>query len=156
MAKFMIRAIKDTALGAERRSDRRLAIGNIPPHYPPIHGLLSLESPLQVTQRGRTNRLNQGRNVGRLIEEKEEAERMHRHGPLPLLPVSHVDSALRSRALTKKAAMDDGRIHAQAKATADRRPAVVKKTGRGLIHVPQPVMPYNDISNDHFLNKSPH
>ena len=28
--------------------------------------------------------------------------------------------------------------------------------GRGLIHVPKPVMPYNDISNDHFLNKSPH
>ena len=27
--------------------------------------------------------------------------------------------------------------------------------GRGLIHVPNPVMPYNDISNDHFLNKYP-
>ena len=28
--------------------------------------------------------------------------------------------------------------------------------GRGLTHVPKPVMPYNDISNDHLFNKSPH
>ena len=27
--------------------------------------------------------------------------------------------------------------------------------GRGRIGVPSPVLPYNDVSNDHFLNKSP-
>ena len=35
------------------------------------------------------------------------------------------------------------------------QPGVDTKFGRGLIHVPNPVMPYNDISNDHFLNKYP-
>ena len=35
------------------------------------------------------------------------------------------------------------------------QPGVDTKFGRGLIHVPSPVMPYNDINNDHFMNKYP-
>ena len=31
-----------------------------------------------------------------------------------------------------------------------------KKKGRGRIHVPSPVLPYNDVGNDPYLNKSQH
>ena len=33
--------------------------------------------------------------------------------------------------------------------------AAADMSGRGRIGVPTPVLPYNDISNDHFLNKYP-
>ena len=33
--------------------------------------------------------------------------------------------------------------------------AATDMSGRGRIGVPSPVLPYNDVSNDHFLNKSP-
>ena len=120
MVKYMIKAIKDTAVGAERRSDRSLAIGNDTYKRP------------NVTYAHRGN-----------------------GPPVPIHTIALDDAvripAARAKAATKKAAMEDPRIHAQAKATSDRRPAIVKKTGRGLTHVPRPVMPYNDISNDHFF-----
>ena len=140
MVKFMTKTIAKTNKPMRAIADRQYAI---PPHFPHVPQLAITNGALAIRDMTKTERAQPGRRERMRLEDElrrakaeEIAQRRRR------FKVDGVDQtpavALRARSSTTQVSPGDPRL------------------GRGRIHVPSPVLPYNDVGNDPYLNKSQH
>ena len=89
-----------------------------------------------------------------LLQEHREKQRQHTLQRVQKQRTEALAKSVKTKAKSAAKPPDTKFKRYVSRGVQDPNEGVTHYAGRGLIGVPTPILPYNDISNDHFLNKS--